>query len=70
MPRFLYPILINFGLAGSNNRCGFSAAAYKPGKKEKNRKANHCLGREAPAGFLNAVIHDVSLDPFGSVSRR
>ncbi|WP_269929518.1 hypothetical protein [Aminobacter sp. HY435] len=50
--------------AGCNDRRGFGAATYKPCENKKSRKTGNCLGRQAPAGFLNVVVHDVMQDPF------
>lgn len=34
-------------------------AVHKPGKKNDTGNPEHCLGREAPAGLLNVIVHDV-----------
>ena len=50
--------------AARDNRGGFGATADEPCENEENSKTDHCLGRKAPAGFLNVVVHDEMQDPF------
>jgi len=38
-------------------------ATHEPGQKDDSGNPDHCLGRQAPAGFLNVFVHDVLFYP-------
>jgi hypothetical protein len=49
----------DYGRSACGNYGDLFGATHKPGKKNDTGNPEHCLGREAPTGLLNVIVHDV-----------